>query len=162
MITSSTKPYLIRAIYEWCNDFKFTSYIVVLVDEDTIVPTEFVNDGEIILNISQDAINNLKIDNNFVSFSARFGGTSRKLDIPVKNIKAIYAKENGQGMVFEVEKDQTRFEENVKNKLVDLKSKNLNMDLVKTHGHQEKSENTTNNKLKQKKTRRKTKLTLIK
>ncbi len=98
----STKPYLLRALYEWCTDNGFTPYIVVAVDARTRVPMEFVKDGEIVLNISFEATGNLKMDNEFITFKARFGGIARELEIPVDNVSAIYARENGQGMAFEV------------------------------------------------------------
>ncbi len=98
----STKPYLLRALYEWCTDNGFTPYIVVAVDARTRVPMEFVKDGEIVLNISFEATGNLKMDNEMITFKARFGGIARELAIPVANVSAIYARENGQGMAFEV------------------------------------------------------------
>ncbi len=97
----STKPYLLRALYEWCTDSGFTPYIVVIVDSGTKVPMEFVKNGEIVLNISFGATAQLKIDNNFVYFRARFGGVSREIQVPVENVSAIYARENGQGMTFD-------------------------------------------------------------
>ena len=98
----STKPYLLRALYEWCTDNGFTPYIVVSVAARTRVAMEFVKDGEIVLNISFDATGNLKMDNEMITFKARFGGIARELAIPVDNVSAIYARENGQGMAFEV------------------------------------------------------------
>ena len=97
----STKPYLLRALYEWCTDSGFTPYIVVIVDSSTKVPMEFVKNGEIVLNISFSATAQLKIDNNFVHFRARFGGVSREIEVPIENVSAIYACENGQGMTFD-------------------------------------------------------------
>jgi stringent starvation protein B len=97
----STKPYLLRALYEWCTDSGFTPYIVVTVDSSTKVPMEFVKNGEIVLNISFSATAQLKMDNNFVQFRARFGGVSREIEVPMENVTAIYARENGQGMTFE-------------------------------------------------------------
>ncbi|MBB3212670.1 stringent starvation protein B [Herbaspirillum sp. Sphag1AN] len=98
----STKPYLLRAIYEWCTDNGYTPYITVLVDGRTRVPMQFVKNGEIVLNISFEATSGLKMDNDFINFSARFGGVSRDISVPVDNVVAIYARENGQGMAFEV------------------------------------------------------------
>ncbi len=98
----STKPYLLRAIYEWCTDSGFTPYLAVKVDAATTVPMEYVRKGEIILNISYGATSGLKMDNDAIHFRARFGGVSRELYIPVQNVLAIYANENGQGMAFEV------------------------------------------------------------
>ena len=97
----STKPYLLRAIYEWCTDNGYTPHIAVVVDGGTRVPMQFVKNGEIVLNISFDATSNLKMDNDSVHFSARFGGVSRDILVPVANVIAIYARENGQGMAFE-------------------------------------------------------------
>lgn len=102
----STKPYLLRALYEWCTDNGFTPYIVVSVDARTRVPMEFVKNGEIVLNISFDATGNLKMDNEMITFKARFGGIARELQIPVENVTAIYARENGQGMAFEATRNQ--------------------------------------------------------
>ena len=97
----STKPYLLRAIYEWCTDNGYTPHIAVVVDARTRVPMQFVKNGEIVLNISFEATSGLKMDNDVVSFSARFGGVSRDISVPVDNVIAIYARENGQGMAFE-------------------------------------------------------------
>jgi len=102
MAEISTKPYLLRAIYEWCTDSGFTPYIAVKVDGGTTVPMEYVRKGEIILNISYGATSGLKMDNDAVHFRARFNGVSREIYIPVHNVLAIYANENGQGMAFEV------------------------------------------------------------
>ncbi|QJD99820.1 ClpXP protease specificity-enhancing factor [Massilia forsythiae] len=98
----STKPYLLRAIYEWCTDSGFTPYLAVKVDAATTVPMEYVKKGEIILNISFGATSGLKMDNDAIAFRARFNGISRELYIPVHNVLAIYANENGQGMAFDV------------------------------------------------------------
>lgn len=98
----STKPYLLRAIYEWCTDNGYTPYLAAAVDARARVPREFVKNGEIVLNISFTATSGLKMDNDFISFNARFGGVSREISIPVENVVAIYARENGQGMAFEV------------------------------------------------------------
>lgn len=98
----STKPYLLRAIYEWCTDNGYTPYLAAMVDAQTRVPREFVKNGEIVLNISFTATSGLKMDNELIHFSARFGGVAREVSIPVDNVVAIYARENGQGMAFEV------------------------------------------------------------
>jgi stringent starvation protein B len=105
MSETSTKPYLLRALYEWCTDNGYTPYIVVAVDARTRVPAEFVKNGEIVLNISFEATGNLKMDNDFIHFKARFGGVAREIELPVENVSAIYARENGQGMAFEVKRD---------------------------------------------------------
>jgi stringent starvation protein B len=98
----STKPYMLRAIYEWCTDSGFTPYLAVKVDAATTVPMEYVKKGEIVLNISFGATSGLKMDNDAIHFHARFGGVSREIYVPVQNVLAIYANENGQGMAFEV------------------------------------------------------------
>lgn len=98
----STKPYLLRAIYEWCTDNGYTPYLAAAVDSRTRVPREFVKNGEIVLNISFTATSGLKMGNESVEFHARFGGVARDISIPVENVVAIYARENGQGMAFEV------------------------------------------------------------
>ena len=101
----STKPYLIRAIHEWCCDNGFTPYIVVVADERARVPREFVRDGQIVLNVGYDATGQLNIANGEITFQARFGGVAREIFIPISNVSAIYAKENGAGMAFEPEID---------------------------------------------------------
>lgn len=101
MYDVSTKPYLIRAIYEWCVDQSFTPYLAVRVDAQTKVPMEFVKDGQIVLNVSYTATRQLKIGNDFINFSARFNGTSRELEVPIHAVIGIFAKENGQGMFFQ-------------------------------------------------------------
>ena len=100
--TPSTKPYFLRALYEWCTDNGFTPYVAVVVDGSTRVPVEYVKDGQIVLNVSFDATSNLKIANDFISFAARFGGVAREIVVPIERVAAIYARENGQGMGFEV------------------------------------------------------------
>ncbi|MFM9999966.1 MAG: ClpXP protease specificity-enhancing factor [Burkholderiaceae bacterium] len=97
---SSTRPYLIRALYEWCTDNGLTPYVAVKVDDSVQVPREYVKDGEIVLNISYDATSSLKLDNAFIAFSARFAGTARDIMVPMDRVIAIYARENGQGMAF--------------------------------------------------------------
>ena len=101
MSTVSTKPYLLRAIWEWCVDQGFTPYLATLVDENTRVPPGYARDGQIVLNLSPDATGQLQMDNEYISFQGRFGGVAHSLVIPVANVIAIYARENGQGMAFE-------------------------------------------------------------
>ncbi|MCB4359242.1 ClpXP protease specificity-enhancing factor [Quatrionicoccus australiensis] len=101
----STKPYLLRAIWEWCCDNGFTPHIAVTVDSRTRVPREFVRDGQIVLNLGPGATNKLQIGNDYVEFQARFGGVARDLSIPVGQVTAVYARENGAGMAFELEDD---------------------------------------------------------
>ncbi len=98
--SNSTRPYLIRALYEWCTDNALTPYIAVLVDDTVQVPREYVQNGEIVLNISFDATSGLKLGTEFVEFKARFGGVPRDIMVPMDRVIAIYARENGQGMAF--------------------------------------------------------------
>jgi stringent starvation protein B len=99
----STKPYLIRAIHQWCCDNGFTPYLAVAVDARTRVPREHVRDGQIVLNVDYEATGNLTIANDGITFQARFGGVARDISIPIGNVAAIYARENGAGMAFEPE-----------------------------------------------------------
>ena len=103
MAEKSTKPYLIRAIHEWCSDSNFTPYLSVKVDSRTRVPMEYVKNGEIVLNLSYDATHRLTIGNDTVQFSARFNGVSRECSIPIDVVLGIFARENGQGLFFPVE-----------------------------------------------------------
>ncbi len=96
----STRPYLLRALYEWCTDNGFTPYIAAYVDETVQVPMEHVKNNEIVLNISMDATSALKLGNEFVEFKARFSGSARQILVPIDRVIAIYARENGQGMAF--------------------------------------------------------------
>jgi stringent starvation protein B len=96
----STKPYLIRAIYEWCADSSFTPYLSVKVDQNTRVPLEYVKNGEIVLSMSQQATRNLTIGNELVQFSARFNGVSREITIPIYAVLGVFARENGRGVFF--------------------------------------------------------------
>ncbi|MGQ0708476.1 MAG: ClpXP protease specificity-enhancing factor [Rhodoferax sp.] len=96
----STRPYLIRALYEWCADNGFTPFIAVAVDASVRVPAEYVKDGEIVLNISMDATSGLQIGNESIEFKGRFGGVARDIYVPIHRVLAIYARENGQGMAF--------------------------------------------------------------
>ncbi len=101
----STKPYMIRAIHEWCVDNGLTPHLLVAVNAQTRVPIAYVKDGEIVLNINYSATKDLHIDNEAVVFSARFGGVSQNLYVPIGAVKGIFARENGQGMFFELEED---------------------------------------------------------
>ncbi|MCL2876545.1 MAG: ClpXP protease specificity-enhancing factor [Betaproteobacteria bacterium] len=98
----STKPYLIRAMYQWCVDQGFTPYLTVQVSEHTRVPPGYVREGQIVLNIGPEATHQLKIDNEQVTFQARFNGVVHQIAAPINSIAAIYARENGQGMAFEI------------------------------------------------------------
>lgn len=99
-VPNSTRPYLLRALHEWCVDSGLTPYIVVHVDSTVQVPREFVNKGEIVLNIGLDATGDLLIGKDMISFKARFAGRARDILVPVNRVAAIYARENGQGMAF--------------------------------------------------------------
>lgn len=99
----STKPFLLRALYEWCTENGYTPHIAVKVDHRTRVPAQFVRDGEIVLNISFEATTQLSMRNDVIEFGARFGGKPHKIEVPVSNVLAIYARENGQGMAFPAE-----------------------------------------------------------
>jgi len=103
----STKPYLLRAVYEWCVDNGYTPQISVVVDSRTRVPMEHVRDGEIVLNIGPVAASRLQIGNDVIECTARFSGVARELVIPVASVAAIYARENGHGMSFGPEKKET-------------------------------------------------------
>lgn len=100
--SSSLRPYLIRALYEWCADQGLTPYVAVQVDESVQVPREYVKNGEIVLNVSHEATSALKIGNEFIEFRARFAGVARDIAVPIGHVVAIYARENGEGMAFPV------------------------------------------------------------
>lgn len=110
MTTTSTKPYLLRALYEWCLDNNQTPHIVAWVNEHTRVPMQYVRDNEIVLNIGTIASHALTIDNEWIHFSARFGGVAHEIWIPVGHVISIFARESGEGMGFEVEPYQTESE----------------------------------------------------
>ena len=97
---SSTRPYLIRALHDWCTDNGFTPYLAVHVDRTVQVPLEYVKNNEIVLNVGFEATSGLKLGNEFIEFRARFGGMARDILVPVDHVVAIYARENGQGMAF--------------------------------------------------------------
>ena len=99
---TSTRPYLIRALHDWCTDNGFTPYVAVYVDRSVQVPQEYVKNNEIVLNVSFEATSQLVLGNEFVEFKARFGGRVRDIVVPVDHVVAIYARENGQGMAFPV------------------------------------------------------------
>jgi len=104
----SNKPYLIRALHQWCTDFGFTPFIAVFVDARVEVPMEFVKNDEIVLNLSLEACQQLQMENDWISFQARFGGIPQKIMVPVTHVLAIYARENGQGMSFPFDPTQAR------------------------------------------------------
>ncbi|CAH1087859.1 ClpXP protease specificity-enhancing factor [Candidatus Nitrotoga sp. 1052] len=97
----STKPYFIRAIYDWCSDSALTPYLAVKVNEQTRVPKAYVKDGEIVINLSMDAVRNLNIGNEEITCGGRFGGVSHGLVVPIAAVIGIFAKETGQGLVFQ-------------------------------------------------------------
>jgi stringent starvation protein B len=97
---TSTRPYLIRALHDWCTDNGFTPYLAVYVDQSVQVPMEYVKNNEIVLNVGFEATSGLKLGNDFVEFKARFGGVAREIVVPIDHVVAIYARENGQGMAF--------------------------------------------------------------
>ncbi|MFC3531872.1 ClpXP protease specificity-enhancing factor [Vogesella facilis] len=102
-MTVSTRPYLLRAIHQWCTDQGQTPYMVVWVDENVQVPMEYVKNNEIVLNVAYGATQNLQLDNDWISFAARFGGVSREIWVPVGNVLSIFSRESGEGMGFELE-----------------------------------------------------------
>ena len=102
---SSTRPYLIRALHDWCTDNGFTPYIAVFVDAQVQVPAEYVKNNEIVLNVGFEATSALKLGNEAIEFKARFGGSSREIMVPIDHVIAIYARENGQGMAFPMPSD---------------------------------------------------------
>ena len=97
---TSTRPYLIRALHDWCTDNGFTPYVAVFVDANVKVPSEYVKNNEIVLNVGFEATSALKLGNETIEFKARFGGSSREIVVPIDHVIAIYARENGQGMAF--------------------------------------------------------------
>lgn len=107
MVDNGTKPYLIRAIFEWCVESGYTPYLSVVVDNNTRVPIEYVKEGGIVLNLSPSATHGLLIDNQWVRFSARFNGVSRQLEVPITAVSGIFARENGEGLRFEVTASDT-------------------------------------------------------
>ena len=98
-----TKPYLLRALFEWCVDNGYTPHLAVKVDSRAQVPQEYVKNGEITLNISPNAVHKLQMGNEVVEFSARFGGVARQISVPISNVYALYARETGHGMTFDVD-----------------------------------------------------------
>lgn len=128
---TSTKPYMMRAIHEWCLDNALTPHLMVVVNDRTRVPKAFVKDGEIVLNLSYSATKDLSIDNDAVVFSARFSGVAQSLYIPMDAVRGIYARENGQGMFFELGEQKKLFtsaEVVQKPDAADQKSKQSNVD----------------------------------
>ena len=106
MSETSTKPYLLRALHEWCVENNYTPHIVVTVDEHTVVPLQHVQDGQITLNLAYSATNQLVLGNDYIEFQARFNGVTEDLFVPVPAVAALYARETGAGMGFEVSESQ--------------------------------------------------------
>jgi len=103
---TSSKPYLVRALYEWILDNDNTPYILVDTSCDQVsIPNGIASDGKVVLNLAPAAIQNLEMTNDFVSFSARFNGVGEQIFVPVTSLLAIYARENGEGMMFPSEED---------------------------------------------------------
>ena len=126
-MTPSTKPYLVRSIYDWCTDSNFTPYISAKIVSGVIAPKNYTKANEIIFNLSLESISKLIFDNNFVSFTARFNGKSEDIFLPMESILGIYSKENAQGIFFKV--DESVSEKKEKNK--ELKTKKSHLSLVK-------------------------------
>jgi len=127
MSVNSTKPYLIRSIYDWCVDSGFTPFISVKAYPEMDIPAEYLKDGEIVFNVSQNAVQDLVINNDMVYFMARFNGISRKLEIPISAVKGIFAKEVNQGMAFssdsEEDKGRAKSQNKKSNSLSDSEAK---------------------------------------
>jgi stringent starvation protein B len=124
----STKPYMIRAIHEWCVDNQLTPHLLVEVNAQTKVPMAYVKDGEIVLNLNFSATKDLHFTNEAVTFSARFSGVSNNLYVPISAVKGIFARENGQGMFFEVLPED---ENQNKNNEIDFSEKNISSEVKK-------------------------------
>lgn len=129
---TSTKPYMIRAIHEWCVDNQLTPHLLVAVSAQTKVPMAFVKDGEIVLNLNYSATKDLQFTNEAVSFSARFSGVSNNLYVPIAAVKGIFARENGQGMFFEVQPEDEDVIKEIENKEISNKDKNISSEVKKT------------------------------
>jgi len=104
--SASTKPYLVRAIYEWCVAEQYTPYLLVKIDQNTLAPRAFIKYGKILLNLSPESIKDLLMGDEAITFTARFNGAPENLYLPISAVEGIYAKENGEGLFFEVKEDQ--------------------------------------------------------
>ena len=113
---ASTKPYMVRAIHEWCIDNALTPHLLVVVNQKTMVPQAFVKNGEIVLNLNYSATKDLRIDNDAITFSARFSGVAQNLYVPMDAVRGIFARENGQGMFFEIGSQKALFASDEKDK----------------------------------------------
>jgi len=125
----SNKPYLIRALHQWCSDNGFAPFMAVFVDSTVEVPMEFVKNDEIVLNLSIEACHQLQIENDYISFQARFGGVPRKILVPITHVLAIYARENGQGMSFPF--DSSTIQEQIPEKLEPSETKSAKQSFLK-------------------------------
>ena len=125
----SNKPYLIRALHQWCSDNGFAPFMAVFVDSTVEVPREFVKNDEIVLNLSTEACHQLQIENDYISFQARFGGVPRKILVPITHVLAIYARENGQGMSFPF--DSSSIEEQIPEKPESSETKSAKQSFLK-------------------------------
>ena len=129
---TSTKPYMIRAIHEWCVDNQLTPHLLVEVNAQTKVPMAYVKDGEIVLNLNFSATKDLQFTNEAVTFSARFSGVSNNLYVPISAVKGIFARENGQGMFFEVLPEDANQNKNNEIDFPEKKEKNISSEVKKT------------------------------
>ena len=129
---TSTKPYIIRAIHEWCVDNQLTPHLLVEVNAQTKVPMAYVKDGEIVLNLNFSATKDLQFTNEAVTFSARFSGVSNNLYVPISAVKGIFARENGQGMFFEVLPEDANQNKNNEIDFSEKKEKNISSEVKKT------------------------------
>ena len=126
-MTLSTKPYLIRSIYDWCTDSNFTPYVAAKIISGVKVPAKNIKSKEIILNLSLESTNKLIFDNDFISFSARFNGKNQDIFLPMESMSGIYSKESGEGLFFEVDENTTKKE----TKNIEKKTKKPYLSLVK-------------------------------
>ena len=104
--SASTKPYLVRAIYEWCVAEQYTPFLLVKIDQNTLAPRAFIKDGKILLNLSPGSIKDLLMGDEAITFTARFNGAPENLYLPISTVEGVYAKENGEGLFFESKEDQ--------------------------------------------------------
>lgn len=127
----STKPYLVRALHEWCTDNGYTPHLLVVVNQQTRVPAAYVKDGEIVLNVNYSATKDLHISDDGVTFSARFGGVSQNIYVPMAAVRGLFARENGQGMFFEIENTQESMQKSKKNEEKPSEIKKPTLTIVK-------------------------------
>jgi len=125
---TSSKPYLVRALYEWILDNDTTPYILVDTGSDQVlIPQGIASDGKVVLNLTPAAIENLEMTNEYISFSARFNGVAEDLYCPISALMAIYARENGEGMMFPPEES----DDNTESSSVDDKPKGPTLTVIK-------------------------------